>query len=264
MVQELRDEIDAARQFAGVEALAPARMTDSIAWARDSILFSSCNEDSMSELRAFGDLEGKRVLAITAGGGRVLNLLLARPAQIWAVDLNPAQNHLLELKVAGMRALDHAAYLRFLGIRPAYDRLTTYATLRDQLSNGACRFFDAHPELIREGVLFEGKLERYLRRISKLLQLIQPLGVGRLFSFDAIDEQRHFLRVFDTPLMRFVAETACRRAVLQTFSGDPGFYRYVPKEISLHREIYGGVLRHFQHHLARANPLMQLVFFGRF
>jgi S-adenosylmethionine-diacylglycerol 3-amino-3-carboxypropyl transferase len=218
----------------------------------------------MSELRAFGELEGKRVLAITAGGGRVLNLLLARPAQIWAIDLNPAQNHLLELKVVGLRALDHAAYLGFLGIRPAYDRLTTYATLRDQLSNGAARFFDAHPELIREGILFEGKLERFLRRIAKLLQLVQPLGVRRLFNFESIEEQRHFLRVFDSPLLRLVAETACRRGVLQMFSGDPGFYKYVPKEIALHREIYSGMLRHFQDHLARANPLMQLVFFGRF
>src|SRR5688572_12482831 len=80
-------------------------------WKRDSILFSSCNEDSGSELRAFGDLTGKHVLCITAGGGRVLNLLVTRPAVIWAVDLNPAQNSLLELKVAGMRALDHEAYL---------------------------------------------------------------------------------------------------------------------------------------------------------
>ena len=32
----------------------------------------------------------------------------------------------------------------------------------------------------------------------------------------------------------------------------------------MHRVIYGGVIEHFTHHLARNNPLMQLVFFGRF
>src|SRR6266545_2454391 len=65
--------------------------SEGVAWARDSIVFSSCNEDSGSELRAFGELEGKRILCITAGGGRVLNLLAGRPELICAVDLNPGR-----------------------------------------------------------------------------------------------------------------------------------------------------------------------------
>jgi S-adenosylmethionine-diacylglycerol 3-amino-3-carboxypropyl transferase len=103
-----------------------------------------------------------------------------------------------------------------------------------------------------------------LRRLSKILQLVHPFGVKRLFSFEDVEEQRQFLRVIDSPLFRTVAETACRRGVLRVFSGDPGFYRYVPPEIALHKVIFDGMLDHFSHHLARDNPLMQLVFFGRF
>jgi S-adenosylmethionine-diacylglycerol 3-amino-3-carboxypropyl transferase len=235
----------------------------SVAWARDSILFSSCNEASASELQAFGELDGKHVLAITAGGGRVLNLLLARPELIWAVDLNPAQSYLLELKVAGMQALDHHEYLAFLGVRPAPDRLATYAALREQLSLGAREFFDRRSELLQAGVLFQGKLERYLQRLSRVLRLIRPFGVKRLFGFDDIEAQRQVMRVFDTPVFRAVAETACRRSVLRAFSGDPGFYKYVPEDVLLHREIYRGMLEHFNARLARENPLMQFVFFGR-
>jgi S-adenosylmethionine-diacylglycerol 3-amino-3-carboxypropyl transferase len=264
MIDDLVSGSDAAPRLTAIETRVAAPASGAIAWARDSILFSSCNEDSVSELRALGDFAGKRVLCITAGGGRVLNLLVGRPAEIWAVDLNPVQNYLLELKIAGLRALDHAAYLGFLGVRESADRLTTYARLREGLSVGAQQFFDAHPQLVRDGILLQGRLERYLRRLSKVLQLIQPFGVKRLFSFEDVEEQRKFLRVLDSPVFRTVAETACRRGVLRVFSGDPGFYRYVPEEIALHRVIFDGMLDHFSHHLARHNPLMQLVFFGRF
>jgi S-adenosylmethionine-diacylglycerol 3-amino-3-carboxypropyl transferase len=244
----------------------PTEGEGAVTWARDSILFSSCNEDTNSELRAFGDLQGKRVLCISAGGGRVLNLLHARPAEIWAVDLNPAQNFLLELKVAAMRALDHEGYLRFLGVHACANRLATYQThgIASRLSNAAQRFFAAQPQLIQAGILFQGRLERYLCRLSKLLRWVQPFGVRRLFACEDLTQQRALMRKLDNALFRNIAETACRRGVLRAFSGDPGFYRYVPPEVALHKEIYAGMLAHFDQHLARHNPLMQLVFFGRF
>lgn len=211
----------------------------------------------------FGSLREKRVFCVTAGGGRVLSLLPARPAEIWAVDLNPAQTYLLELKVAGMRQLEHAAYLRFLGVRRAIDRLSTYDRLRPGLSPAAQRFFDERPVLIDRGVLLGGRLERYLRRVALALRVVQPIGSRRLFSFHDIEEQRRFLHRLDRPWFRTVAELMCRRSMLRAFSGDPGFYRYVPRDVPLHRVIYDGMLLHFRHHLARDNPLFQLIFFGR-
>ncbi|HKP64629.1 MAG TPA: DUF3419 family protein [Polyangiales bacterium] len=237
-----------------------------VSWARDSILFSSCNEDSGSELRAFGDFSGKHVLCITAGGGRVLNLLVGQPEVIWAVDLNPVQNYLLELKVAGMRELDHAGYLRFLGARASDggERLDTYRRVRSALGPAARDFFDAHPSLITDGVLFQGRLERYFARISRVLQWTQPLGLRALFECEDIDQQRKWLSKLDRTAFRWIAQTACRRGMMRAFSGDPGFYRYVPPEVALHRVIYDGVMEHFRHYLARDNPLMQTIFFGRF
>jgi S-adenosylmethionine-diacylglycerol 3-amino-3-carboxypropyl transferase len=258
MVQDLLIDAGDAHGAAAYEASA------GVAWARDSILFSSCNEDSGSELRAFGDLEGKRVVCITAGGGRVLNLLVGRPEMICAVDLNPVQNYLLELKVAAIRLLEHAEILKFLGVRESETRLEVYSRLRGQLSAGAQSFFDAHPSLIDSGILFEGRLERYLCKISRLLQFTHALGVKRLFDCEDIEQQRRWLRRLDSPMFRTLAQTCARRGMLSAFSGDPGFYRYVPPEIPLHRVIYGGVIDHFTHHLARDNSLMQLVFFGRF
>jgi S-adenosylmethionine-diacylglycerol 3-amino-3-carboxypropyl transferase len=235
-----------------------------VSWDRETILFSACNEDSQSEIRAFGSVEGKRLLCVTAGGGRVLSLIAGKPREVCAVDLNPAQNALLELKIAGMRELQHVPYLQFMGVRPAADRIATYERLRPRLSLGAQSFFDANHPLVDAGILMQGKLERFLSRLAKLMRVTHPFGVTQLFAFEDLADQRRMLSRWDMLLWHTIARNVARRWVMRVFSGDPGFYRYVPEDVALHRVIYDRVHGYFWHHLARENPLMQIVFFGRY
>jgi S-adenosylmethionine-diacylglycerol 3-amino-3-carboxypropyl transferase len=239
---------------------------DAIAWTKYSerISYSSCNEDSHSELKALHLDAGKRVLCITAGGGRVLNLVHDRPAEIVAVDVNPTQNCLLELKIAAMRALEYEPYLAFLGVRQARDRLAVYQGFRSMLSGAARAYFDGRPELVRRGVLFQGSLERFLVHVARLSHIVRPFWINRLFGFDDVAEQRRFLEGWDTRLWRFVGEMFCRRTVLELFSRDPGFWRFVPAEVPLHRRIFDLMHRYLCNHLARDSHLLQLVFFARY
>jgi S-adenosylmethionine-diacylglycerol 3-amino-3-carboxypropyl transferase len=235
-----------------------------VVWNKDWILFSACNEDTNSELRAFGGLAGKRVFCVSASGGRVLNLLVERPKSVTAVDLNPAQNSLLELKVEAMRELDHEGYLRFMGVRPDSQRAQTYARVRGRLSAAAQQLFDATPEAIERGILFQGNLERYLQRIAVVMRLARPLGLDRLLDARDLDAQRAFMDRLETPLYRAITQTLARRAVLRRFSGDPGFFEYVPEELPLHTWIYARIHGYMRRNLLRDNPLLQLVFFGRY
>jgi S-adenosylmethionine-diacylglycerol 3-amino-3-carboxypropyl transferase len=236
-----------------------------IAWSKESILFSACQEDSYSELAALGPLEGERVFAVTAGGGRVLNLLLQKPRAITAVDLNPAQNALLELKIAAMRQLDHAGYLRFMGVRAADDRLDTYARLlRISLSLDARNFFDRIPKAISAGILFQGKLEKYLRVGAKVLKLGHPFGLKNLLDARNLDEQRVAMQRWETPFWKSVAHLVGNERVLAALSGDPGFYRNLPPEPPLHEVLYNRVHRHLKNNILRDNSFLQLVLHGRY
>ena len=237
-----------------------------IPWKKFSqrISYSSCNEDSRSELKALHLGAGKRVFCITAGGGRVLNLLHDRPQEVVAVDVNPTQNYLLELKIAAMRALSYEPYLRFLGVRPARDRLKVYQGLRPELSKAAGAFFDARPQIVRRGALFQGSLERFLVHVARVSHIVRPIWINRLFKFDDITKQRHFLDGWNTRAWRFVGETLCRRSFLEMFSRDPGFWRFVPPEVPLHRRIFDLMHRYLCNHLARDSHLLQLVFFARY
>ena len=239
---------------------------DAIPWRKFSqrISYSSCNEDSRSELKALHLGAGKRVFCITAGGGRVLNLLHDRPQEIVAVDVNPSHNHLLELKIAAMRALPYEPYLAFLGVRPARDRLKVYQRLRSDLSDAAQAFFDANPQIVRRGALFQGSLERFLVHVARVTHVVRPIWLNRLFKFDDIAKQRHFLEGWNTRAWRFVGETLCRRSFLEMFSRDPGFWRFVPPEVPLHKRIFDLMHRYLCNHLARDSHLLQLVFFARY
>jgi S-adenosylmethionine-diacylglycerol 3-amino-3-carboxypropyl transferase len=237
---------------------------DPINWSKESILFSACQEDSHSELSALGPLTGKRVFCVTAGGGRVLNLLLEQPRAITAVDLNPAQNALLELKVAAMRELDHGGYLRFLGVRASIDRLDVYERLRKLLSDPAAHFFDRQSKAIAAGVLFEGKLERYLRIVAAATKLGHPFGLKNVVHAPDLEAQRAAMAKWETPVWKALAHLVARRPVLAALSGDPGFYRNLPPEMPLHEVLYDRVHNHLKHNILRDNPFLQMVFFGRY
>jgi S-adenosylmethionine-diacylglycerol 3-amino-3-carboxypropyl transferase len=235
-----------------------------VIWARDSILFSAENEDTRSELKAFGSIAGQRVLAVTASGGRVLSLLLGRPRSIVAVDLNPAQNALLELKIAAMQELDHDGYLRFFGVRKADDRQRTYARLRPRLSSAVRCFFDREPRKIDAGILFQGRLERFLGIVATVTRVAGPFGLSKLLSAEDLETQRALVAKLETPVWRTLTQAVCRRSVLRLLSGDPGFYRSLPPELPLHEVLYDRIHNHLRHNLLRDNPLLQIVFFGRY
>ncbi|KAM0721080.1 hypothetical protein Q7P37_003366 [Cladosporium fusiforme] len=72
-------------------------------------------EDSRVDSRLLKITSDDVILAITSAGDNILSYALERPKRIHAVDLNPTQNHLLELKVAAFRGLEHEDMWKLFG-----------------------------------------------------------------------------------------------------------------------------------------------------
>ena len=108
------------------------------------ILFNSCWEDPRLDRRALRIGAGDRLAVITSAGCNALEYLLDDPAHIHAVDLNPLQNHLLELKIAGIRTLSWADFFQTFGRgrHPEFPDLYRDA-LRGELSPAARAWWDS-------------------------------------------------------------------------------------------------------------------------
>ncbi|KAI1342775.1 hypothetical protein F5Y15DRAFT_268700 [Xylariaceae sp. FL0016] len=81
----------------------------------DEYIYAFTWEDTRVDERILGLKSDDVVLAITSAGDNILSYALQSPARIHAVDLNPTQNHLLELKVAAYCSLNHEDFWKIFG-----------------------------------------------------------------------------------------------------------------------------------------------------
>lgn len=226
--------------------------------------YTSVNEDWRTEACGLKMEETDSVLCITGSGARPLDLLWYNPASITAIDKNPAQNHLLSLKMAAMQKFTYQDYIAFLGLheaRPSW----RYEKLRKLLPDlhPECRsFWEKHHRYIRAGILYQGRWERNYRRVAKLAQLLRPRKIPRLFSFEDIDNQRAFVQQsWDTGFWKLVNTVVCSPISSRLFFRDPAFYKYVQVQVA--KVLYERMLSSLMHYPANKNFMMSLVLRGR-
>lgn len=80
-----------------------------------ALVYNTCWEDPAVDRQALALGPDDRMLVITSAGCNVLDYALDAPAAIHAVDANPRQNALLELKLAGIRRLEFADFFQLFG-----------------------------------------------------------------------------------------------------------------------------------------------------
>jgi S-adenosylmethionine-diacylglycerol 3-amino-3-carboxypropyl transferase len=95
---------------------APGPLTRSLFRAvhRGNLVYNQCWEDPAVDHEALRLRPDDRVLVITSAGCNALDYALSG-ASVLAVDVNPRQNHLLELKRAGIRALAFEEFFDLFG-----------------------------------------------------------------------------------------------------------------------------------------------------
>ncbi|HEX7896932.1 MAG TPA: DUF3419 family protein [Planctomycetota bacterium] len=127
---------------------------------------------------------GAVVLAAAEGGDRILRLLADAPRLLAVVDRRPAQRHLVELKLAALKALPHAEYLELAGPRPSRRRRALYQRVRWLLPRESDEFWLARLGLVDRGVFGQGLLERRLASFRAFAGWVH--GARRVERFRAL------------------------------------------------------------------------------
>jgi S-adenosylmethionine-diacylglycerol 3-amino-3-carboxypropyl transferase len=157
--------------------------------------YSTCWEDPEVLRQALLVTEKDTILSITSGGDLTIGLLLEKPRRIVSIDLNAIQNYLLELKLACFRVLDYEEMLSFLGIRPCDRRLRLFEVLKPCLSSSARDYWSLHGGLLKDGILRQGKQDRYFFQFGCLLRHL--LGQKKVDTLLEITDLRAQQELFD-------------------------------------------------------------------
>lgn len=158
-----------------------------------TLIYNTCWEDPRLDREMLEIRPDSRIVMITSAGCNALDYLLDGPAEIHAIDMNPRQNALLQLKIAMIEEGDHAELFRAFGngARPGF--LGLVERLAPRMGPDAREYwrrnhgyFDAR----RPGRSF------YYRgasgRVAWIAMSRLREDATRLMEAKSLDEQRHF------------------------------------------------------------------------
>lgn len=162
------------------------------------LVYNTCWEDPRLDHEALRLRADDEVLVITSAGCNALDYALAGPRRVYAVDMNYRQNALLELKLAGARALGFEEYFELLGRGRCHDFAALYGKqLRPLLSASAQGFWDKNAHFFdgdgkRPGMYFHGTAGWLARAMNFYLDKRSGLrqGVDAILSAKSVEEQQ--------------------------------------------------------------------------
>lgn len=229
------------------------------------ILYAQCWEDPELDRAAFRIAPGDTVFSVTSGGCNALAFLADGPARVVAVDLNPYQNYLLELKAAAFRRLLYTEILEFLGIRDSRRRHEMYRELRSHLSDEGLRYWDRQPDKISTGIIHCGRYEQYMALLRSWTRTVMGRRLIERF-FEEEDPERRaalFHDAWDNVAWKLLTRVLLSRTTM-TALFDGAFFRYVEGDFSFGRHFAGRVEHAMTEMSLKNNPYLSYILLGRY
>lgn len=131
------------------------------------------------------------VVTIGSAGCTALNLAIHRPKCIYAIDVNPAQTALLELKIAAASLLNHDSFWELFGKGQTKNFSKYYGTLREKISIKSREFWDNNGRIFQHGLYSSGTFGRALSLLRGYLHFVCGSdGIRQLLAAKTISKQR--------------------------------------------------------------------------
>ncbi len=162
----------------------------------DEYIYAFTWEDSKVDDRLLKLGADDVVLAITSAGDNILSYAMRSPAKIHAIDLNPTQNHLLELKAASYTALPYADFWKIFGEgkHPEF-RSLLISKLSPHLSSRAFQYWLNNASIFtspRSRGLYDTGGSKHAIRVFRWISWIfgRRRAVQELLNAKTLNEQR--------------------------------------------------------------------------
>lgn len=153
----------------------------------DRIRYSIVWEDYNSMYNALDITNKDRLLIVSSAGCNVLNALLKEPYKIYAVDINPFQNKLLQFKIDIIKNCNYEIFSKLLGLSKY-----TFEEVKNILELNKFENYEMWINFFKEntsGLLTSGQLEQYILSFKDGLTEIEDQLLIKLLDSNTIEEQ---------------------------------------------------------------------------
>ena len=213
----------------------------------NNLVYNTCWEDPRIDKQVLNLTPEDNLLVITSAGCNALSYALSGLNHVYAVDMNPRQNALLELKMSGIRNLDYWSFFqlfgtgRMIGIKEIYR-----AKLRSDLSPWVQRYWDRrirkYFDSKRKSFYFCGTAGAFARLINSIIDKTKMRAdVHDALNAATLDEQRVIWERLRGKLWSRTVKFLMNRDTTLSFLGVPLAQR---KQIETQYE--GGVVKYVQ------------------
>lgn len=230
------------------------------------IKYSQCWEDTYLVLNTLEIKPGDICLSIAAAGDNSLSLLTQSPKKVIAIDLNPCQLALLQLKVAAIKELDYDQFITLFGYNQNTEsRIELYLKIENKLDNRTKKFWSQNLHLINKGIADCGQLEYYFRLFRKgILPLIHSKGLTRNLFTKRSKQKRadFFFNRWNTRSWRLISKIFFSRYTLEKLGRDQSFFDYAKRSLS--SQIASRLKDALVNQEPAKNPYLHWILLGRY
>ena len=162
----------------------------------NNLVYNTCWEDPRLDRQAMELSPQDKVLVITSAGCNALDYALAGPAEVHAVDMNPRQNALLDLKLAAAKSLEYEDYFQMFGRGTMRGIDAIYSDkLRGNLHDWSRRYWDRWIKFFdnpKRSFYFRGTSGSFARGISVYIDRIAKIRpeVTQILEAKSLAEQK--------------------------------------------------------------------------
>lgn len=216
---------------------------------RSNLVYNTCWEDPRLDREALELGPDDVVVVITSAGCNTLDYALEGPRHVHAVDMNPRQNALLELKMAGIRKLDFGDFFKIFGNghHPNFERLLRQE-LSPHLSPFAKKYWQKHTKFFtrpRRSFYFCGSSGTVARICNFYMDRKSGMRdeINAIVAATSIEEQKE---IYERSIRKFFWTGLMKRFVgSDTTLSMLGVPRQQRQQVELH---FGGGITEFMEH----------------
>ena len=231
----------------------------------NSVLYSQCWEDPELDRKAFNITENDIIFSITSGGCNLLTFLIDNPKSVIALDLNPHQNYLLELKITAFNYLSYEQTLEFFGIKNSSKRTDYFEFLKHDISPEAKIYWEKNTKLIEKGIIHCGRYENYMKLLKTCLNIL--IGkrniISIFFTEDVIERKILFEKKWENLKWKLFTKILLSRRTM-SFLFDKGFFKYLKEDLSFGNHFAEKVKKAFLSLPLNENYFLHYILFGNY